>query len=65
MKTELKKQQAEARRKAIEDQLAGSQYGIAYTDGAERITQLNRPSDEQLMDRSNGSLLSCIISLGD
>ena len=49
VKTELKKQQAEARRKAIEDQLAGSQYGIAYTDGAERITQLNRPSENNLM----------------
>lgn len=49
VKTELKKQQAEARRKAIEEQLAGSQYGIAYTDGAERITQLNRPSENNLM----------------
>lgn len=49
VKTELKKQQAEARRKAIEEQLAGSQYGIAYTDGAERITQLNRPAENNLM----------------
>ena len=47
----LKKQQAEARRKAIEEQLAGSQYGIAYTDGAERITQLNRPSENNLMSQ--------------
>ena len=51
VKTELKRQQAEARRKAIEDQLAGSQYGIAYTDGAERITQLNRPSENNLMSQ--------------
>ena len=51
VKTELKKQQAEARRKAIEEQLAGSQYGIAYTDGAERITQLNRPSENNLMSQ--------------
>ena len=34
-----------------EDQLAGSQYGIAYTDGAERITQLNRPSENNLMSQ--------------
>lgn len=41
--------QAERRRKSIEDQLAGSKYGIAYTDGTERITQLNRPVENNLM----------------
>ena len=43
VRTELKRKQAETRRKEIEMQLTGSKYGIAYTDGTERITQLNRP----------------------
>lgn len=49
IKTETRRQQAEDRRKDIENQLAGSKYGIAYTDGTERITQLNRPIDNNLM----------------
>lgn len=49
VKTEARKKQAEDRRKAIEDQLTGSKYGIAYTDGTERITQLNRPVENNLM----------------
>ena len=49
IKTEARRQQAEARRKDIEMQLAGSKYGIAYTDGTERITQLNRPVENNLM----------------
>lgn len=49
IKTEARKQQAENRRKDIEMQLAGSKYGIAYTDGTERITQLNRPVENNLM----------------
>ncbi len=49
IKSEAKRQQAENRRKDIEMQLAGSKYGIAYTDGTERITQLNRPIDNNLM----------------
>src|SRR5690606_25664524 len=49
IKSEARRQQAEQRRKDIELQLKGSQYGIAYTDGAERITQLNRPADNHLM----------------
>ena len=49
IKTEARRQQAEQRRKDIETQLAGSQYGIAYTDGTERITQLNRPVENNLM----------------
>lgn len=49
VKTEARRQQAEARRKDIEMQLAGSKYGIAYTDGTERITQLNRSVDNNLM----------------
>lgn len=49
IKTEARRQQAEQRRKDIETQLAGSKYGIAYTDGTERITQLNRPLENNLM----------------
>ena len=49
IKTEARKQQAENRRKDIEEQLSGSKYGIAYTDGTERITQLNRPVENNLM----------------
>lgn len=51
IKTELKRQQAEQRRRDIENQLAGSKYGIAYTDGTERITQLNRPVENNLMSQ--------------
>ena len=49
VKTEARRQQAEARRKDIEMQLAGSKYGIAYTDGTEKVTQLNRSVDNNLM----------------
>lgn len=49
VKTPQRRQQAEARRADIEQQLAGSKYGIAYTDGTEKITQLNRPVDNNLM----------------
>lgn len=49
IKTEARRQQAENRRKDIEMQLAGSKYGIAYTDGTERITQLNRSVDNNLL----------------
>lgn len=49
IKTEARKKQAENRRKDIEMQLAGSRYGIAYTDGTERITQLNRPAENNLL----------------
>lgn len=49
VKTETRRQQAEQRRLDIERQLSGSKYGIAYTDGTERITQLNRPVENNLM----------------
>ena len=49
IKSEARKQQAEQRRKDIEVQLKGSQYGIAYTDGTEKITQLNRPAENNLL----------------
>ena len=49
IKTDARRQQAEQRRKDIEMQLAGSKYGIAYTDGTEKITQLNRSLENNLM----------------
>lgn len=49
LKSDLRKQQAEERRKDIEVQLQGSKYGIAYTGATERVTQLNRPVENNLM----------------
>jgi hypothetical protein len=49
IKSEARRTQAEQRRQDIEFQLKGSQYGIAYTDGTEKITQLNRPAENNLM----------------
>lgn len=49
IKTEARRKQAEDRRKDIEMQLSGSKYGIAYTDGTEHITQLNRPVENNLL----------------
>lgn len=49
VKSDARREQAEKRRKAIEDQLSGSKYGIAYTDGTEKVTQLNRSVDNNLM----------------
>lgn len=52
VKTPLKREQAETRRKEIEAQLTGSKYGIAYTDGTERITQLNRAVENNLWQQA-------------
>lgn len=49
IKSDARRKQAEQRRKDIEKQLAGSKYGIAYTDGTEKITQLNRSLENNLM----------------
>ena len=49
IKTEARAKQAEDRRRLIEEQLSNSKYGIAYTDGTERITQLNRPLENNLL----------------
>lgn len=49
IKNETRKKQAEERRESIERQLAGTKYGIAYADATERITQLNRPVENNLM----------------
>lgn len=49
IKTEIMRKKAEERREQIEFQLKGSQYGIAYTDGTEKIIQLNRPAENNLL----------------
>ena len=51
IKTEIRRAEAEKRRKEIEVQLKGSQYGIAYADGTEKITQLNRPAENNLLEQ--------------
>lgn len=51
IKSEARRQQAEQRRQDIEFQLKGSQYGIAYTDGTEKITQLNRAAENNLLEQ--------------
>ncbi len=51
IKTDTRKEQAERRRSEIEQQLVGSKYGIAYTDGTEKITQLNRPVENNLLQQ--------------
>lgn len=51
IKSEARRQQAEQRRSDIEFQLRGSQYGIAYTDGTEKVIQLNRPAENNLMSQ--------------
>ena len=51
VKSEARKKQANERRKEIEEQLTGSRYGIAYTDGTEHITQLNRSIENNLMNQ--------------
>lgn len=51
IKSDARRKAAEQRRKDIEFQLKGSQYGIAYTDGTEKITQLNRPAENNLWNQ--------------
>lgn len=51
IKSDARRRQAEQRRSDIEVQLKGSKYGIAYTDGTERITQLNRPTENNLLSQ--------------
>ena len=61
IKTAARRQQAEERRKDIEEQLSGSKYGVAYTDGTEHVVQLNRPVDNNLMSQI-GYLTSMLYS---
>ena len=53
IKSEARRKEAEKRRKDIENQLANSKYGVAYTDGTEKITQLNRPLENNLQNQIN------------
>lgn len=49
IKTEARRKEADRRKKDLEDQLSGSKYGIGYIDGTEKVTQLNRPIENNLM----------------
>lgn len=49
IKTEARRREADKRKKDLEEQLSGSKYGIGYIDGTEKVTQLNRPIDNNLM----------------
>lgn len=60
-KTPMRKQEAENRRKELESQLASSKYGVAYTDATEKITQLNRPVENNLLAQID-SLTSMLYS---
>lgn len=64
IKTEARRQAAEQRRKDIETQLSGSRYGIAYTDGTERITQLNRSVENNLLKQVEYLTTELLAQLG-
>jgi hypothetical protein len=64
IKSEARRQQAEQRRQDIEFQLKGSQYGIAYTDGTEKITQLNRPAENNLLTQVQSLTELLYVQLG-
>jgi hypothetical protein len=64
IKSEARRQQADQRRKDIEFQLKGSQYGIAYTDGTEKITQLNRPVQNNLFTQVESLTALLYVQLG-
>ena len=64
VKSEARRQQAEKRRKDIEMQLAGSKYGIAYTDGTEKITQLNRSLENNLLKQIEYLMAQAYSQLG-
>ena len=64
IKSEARRQQADERRKEIEFQLKGSQYGIAYTDGTEKITQLNRPAENNLLEQITTLTNQLYVQLG-
>ena len=64
IKTDARRQQAEQRRKDIEMQLSGSKYGIAYTDGTEKITQLNRSLENNLLKQIENLTATLYSQLG-
>lgn len=64
IKSEAKRTQAEQRRKDIEFQLKGSQYGVAYVDGTEKVTQLNRPAENNLLKQVEYLMVMLYSQLG-
>jgi hypothetical protein len=64
IKSDARREQAERRREDIEVQLRGSKYGIAYTDGTEKITQLNRPAENNLLAQVDGLINKLYTELG-
>lgn len=64
IKSDARRKDAEQRRKDIEFQLKGSQYGIAYTDGTEKITQLNRPVENNLLEQITTLTNQLYVQLG-
>lgn len=64
IKSDARRQQAEQRRKEIEMQLAGSKYGIAYTDGTEKIVQLNRSLENNLLNQIEYLTKQCYSQIG-
>lgn len=64
IRSEAKRQQAEQRRKDIEFQLTGSKYGIAYTDGTEKIQQLNRPIENNFLEQIEYLTKQLYVQLG-
>ena len=64
IKSDARRIQAETRRKDIEMQLSGSKFGIAYTDGTEKITQLNRPVENNLLPQIQGLTQQLLMQLG-
>lgn len=64
IKSKSREEQAEERRKKVEDQLVGSKYGIAYIDGTERIIQLNRPIENNLYEQVKDLKLELYTELG-
>lgn len=64
IKTEEKRRQAEIRRQQLEDQLKDSAYGVAYTDGSERITQLNRSLDNHMLQQIQNLTTQLYAQLG-
>lgn len=63
-RTPIKKRQAEERRKSIEDQINGSQLGVAYIDGTEKVIQLNRPLENNLWEQAKDLTQQLLNQLG-
>ena len=64
VKTEMRRKEAEKRRKDIETQLVDNRYGVAYTDGTEKITQLNRPVENKLIEQIDNLTSTLYSQLG-